>query len=290
MRGYCQGRLEFPRPYPSVGRTRGFTLIEVLVVIAIIALLVAILMPSLAGAREAARRSVCASNMRQLATGIRYYVTDTRGVWPNTVRGSKEDGEADPDKDEGWTTGSWAMKIRPYLKSVGTFYCPNWDWGHFDLQFAEQYYNDYPNAWGGLIGYGMNGGSSNDPNVKVGFGIFEPWFIRDSEIKRPSMVYLFGETWAYARGYGNPYTYLVGDEGAGWAAEQADTWGLIPQVAKHIEVYGLQFRHRKTEPVGLNWTFVDGHVEFEDDEDMMKPIHWIVSGKRVHTGYSGWLP
>ena len=271
-------------------RRQGFTLIEILVVIAIIALLLAILMPSLASGREAARRSVCASNMRQMATGIKYYTMETRGVWPNTVRGSNEDGSADSSKGEGWTAGSWAMKIKPYLKSVAAFYCPNWDWGQFDLKFHEWYSSTEPNSWGGFMSYGMNGGQSNDPNIKRGFGLFDSFFIRDSEVKRPSMAYLFGETWGYARGYGMPYTYLVGDKGAGWAAEQADTWGLIPQVAKHIEVYGLQFRHRKTEPVGLNWTFVDGHVEFEDDEDMMKPIHWIVSGKRVHTGYSGWLP
>lgn len=60
----------------------GFTLIELLVVVAIIALLIAILMPSLARAREQSKLTACAANARQLATGMLIYVDENAGILP----------------------------------------------------------------------------------------------------------------------------------------------------------------------------------------------------------------
>jgi len=59
-----------------------FTLIELLVVIAIIAILAAMLLPALAKAKETGRRSVCKSNVRQLAMGIMMYASDNREEYP----------------------------------------------------------------------------------------------------------------------------------------------------------------------------------------------------------------
>lgn len=62
--------------------TRGFTLIEVLVVVAIIALLLAVLMPSLSKAREQARQVVCLSNLKQILAATGMYQENYDGWFP----------------------------------------------------------------------------------------------------------------------------------------------------------------------------------------------------------------
>ena len=62
-------------------KRRGFTLIELLVVIAIIAVLIALLLPAVQQAREAARRSQCKNNLKQLGLGLANY-HDTYGMYP----------------------------------------------------------------------------------------------------------------------------------------------------------------------------------------------------------------
>ncbi len=62
-------------------RTKGFTLVELLVVIAIIAMLIAVLLPSLARARELSKRTVCGTHLKAIGKGAAMYGNDNAGSW-----------------------------------------------------------------------------------------------------------------------------------------------------------------------------------------------------------------
>src|SRR3954468_15584335 len=71
---------------PESNRNRGFTLVELLVVIGIIAVLIAILLPALSRAREAAKAVMCLSNLRQQGYGFLQFAQEHRGACPTVYR------------------------------------------------------------------------------------------------------------------------------------------------------------------------------------------------------------
>jgi prepilin-type N-terminal cleavage/methylation domain-containing protein/prepilin-type processing-associated H-X9-DG protein len=96
-----------------MARRRAFTLVELLVVIAIIAVLIGLLLPAVFSARESARRTQCANNMRQIGLAIHQFCGNHGGKFPLVAH--------DRTRDE-----SWIYSLAPYLEQVDEIrLCPN---------------------------------------------------------------------------------------------------------------------------------------------------------------------
>ncbi len=98
---------------------RAFTLIEMLVVVAIISLLVAILLPSLNRAREQARMATCLSNLRTLGQALVMYADDNKDRLPNAnLPNMFIDGSEEP------STIMMIGLTRKYVRAPAVFHCP----------------------------------------------------------------------------------------------------------------------------------------------------------------------
>ncbi|MFK7777646.1 MAG: DUF1559 domain-containing protein [Gimesia sp.] len=111
---------------------KGFTLIELLVVIAIIAILIALLLPAVQQAREAARRSTCKNNLKQIGLALHSY-NETHGVFPpgsvvtltnggsgNTIRWRPWI-EAGTPGGVGTQGTSWMFQLLPFVDQATIF-------------------------------------------------------------------------------------------------------------------------------------------------------------------------
>ena len=94
-----------------MNRNRAFTLIELLVVIAIIAVLIALLLPAVQSAREAARRTHCVNNLKQMGLALHNY-HDSLSIFPPGYIAASPFIDGETDTSPGW---SWASMILPQL-------------------------------------------------------------------------------------------------------------------------------------------------------------------------------
>ena len=177
-------------------------MVEILVVSAVIALLVSVLLPALAGAREAARCAQCGSRCKQIGLACQMYANDNDGRLPphNAIDRSLEDpnfpgqganvawcwAQVSGDFDTAFQNGS----LSEYLDDINIIAgCPSWDtpaeaidWGA-TAPFLSEYSLPL------VVHYGYNGRMLGD---NLGGGVWKGW--RFSRIRQPTQTVLFADS------------------------------------------------------------------------------------------------
>jgi prepilin-type N-terminal cleavage/methylation domain-containing protein len=152
-------------------RGKGFTLVELLVVIGIIAMLISLLLPALKRAREQAQRTACAAQLRQLTAAVVAYGVENRGRVPTGERnGGPGQGEhcvwvssATYDAINHYLGAAQGKSTADYVQSPTrsrieqTFCCPN----IWDSEGADMPYYAAPVGW--VLGYNYLGGHAVVP-------------------------------------------------------------------------------------------------------------------------------
>ncbi len=239
--------LVMPKQQQSTRRQNlGFTLIEILVVVAVIGILAAILFPVLARTRENARRASCQSNLRQIGLGLQQYLQDYDGTYPNVSFGSS--GLGAPYQYVG--AYRWMDAIYPYTKSEQLFVCPSANAFKYKLRTLDEY-----------GGYAYNGAyftaaTPTVPDTKTppcskwdkGYGV------KDAQNEVPTQTIWVSE------GNGNfeiSWSETVDPEINAGEPRTFGPYGLTDMIVE---------RHLRT--VGVLWC--DGHVKAQQLEDIVR--------------------
>ncbi len=158
-------------------RSRGFTLVELLVVITIIGMLVSLLLPAIQAAREAGRRSVCQNNMRQCSLALTQF-QETKKSYPGYVQLIPTHDSTIP-----YIRASWVVPILPQLErndlyqnwhKVGNVLTSYSQFAHIPTTSAATFYspmeilicpsNANPDLGGNPLSYVVNTGLAKTPN------------------------------------------------------------------------------------------------------------------------------
>lgn len=212
-------------------------LIELLIVIAIIAVLAALLFPVFARARENARRTSCAGNLRQIGLGMLQYIGDNDETMPFSFYGSFGDSDA--------TNYKWMDAVYPYVKTEALFTCPS------DAATNARYlYQGNIAAGSSSINYGsygLNGAYGAGPDNTTPPRSSAAYRVKMSQVAVPAAT-----VWVADNNNAPSALNTGGSQGFFWATTMPAIDATNPRQLQNIVARHLDL---------ANVLFCDGHVK-----------------------------
>lgn len=236
------------KPMTPLALRRGFSLIELLVCIAIVSILLSLMVPGLVAVRVYARRSQCATQLHQLGLAFVMYVNESGGrAMPLAYTDSRIIGDGPPIYWWGSQTTPQIDHTRgfvyPYLKSElaarSVFECPSQAWGSYEPQGNVQ----QPTSTYGYNGYYLSPRHTPGWSQTIGK---RPWQILD-RVSLPQRLFVFADT-LIDMGDGRPMNNALLDPPQ--LFQKSGRWKANPNPT-------TAFRHAARANVAL----ADGHVE-----------------------------